>query len=133
MEPLQVTTAIVESGAGAALICCPSLSVWLLLGSTLDTPAAIALGRVCGVALLALGIGSWFARHYARSPAARGLVVAMVLYNVAVVVILAFAAIDSKLVGIALWPAVALHAAMSVWCVTYLLKRPSRAVEEPDK
>ena len=41
----------------------------------------------------------------------------MVLYNLGAVVILGAAGIRSQPVGIALWPAVVLHAAMTVWCV----------------
>jgi hypothetical protein len=33
--------------------------------------------------------------------------------------------IRSKTAGIALWPAVILHAAMAVWCVTLLLRKAS--------
>jgi hypothetical protein len=44
----------------------------------------------------------------------------MVLYNAASVALLAFAGLDLGLSGIALWPAVAVHAAMTAWCVTSL-------------
>ena len=49
----------------------------------------------------------------------------MVLYNLGAVVILGAAGIGSQPVGIALWPAVILHAVMAVWCVTCLRHRPS--------
>ena len=45
----------------------------------------------------------------------------MVLYNLGVAVILGAAGIRSQAVGIALWPAVMLHAAMTVWCIASLL------------
>jgi hypothetical protein len=126
MKRLLIVTAVIELGAGAALLCLPSATVTLLLGSGLDTPAAIALGRVAGVALFTLGVACWLAQYDAQSCAARGLVSAMVLYNLGAVVILGAAGIRSQPVGIALWPAVVLHAAMTVWCVTCLLRKPTR-------
>ena len=103
-----------------ALMCLPSMVVALLLGSPLDTAVAVALGRVAGAALLALGVANWLARDDQPSRATRGLVAAMVLYNVASVVILGTAGLRSQPVGVALWPTVILHAAMTVWCIASL-------------
>ncbi len=36
----------------------------------------------------------------------------------------AYAGLVLSMVGIALWPAVALHAALAVWCVVYIRERP---------
>jgi len=120
MKRLLLLTAIIEAGAGVALGCCPSAVVALLLGSGLNTPAAVTLGRMTGAALFALGVACWFARHDGRGCAARGLVGAMLFYNLAVVVIFIFARIGSGLAGVALWPAVVLHSAMAIWCMVYL-------------
>ena len=124
MKSLYTVTAAIELGAGLALLCCPPATVVLLLGSGLDTSAAVILGRVAGAALLALGVACWLARDDTQSRAARGLVVAMLLYNVATVALLAFAGIGLGLQGVALWPAVVLHAAMAVWCVACLRRGP---------
>jgi hypothetical protein len=102
----------------------------LLLGSPLDEPAAVALGRLAGVALLTLAVACWLAKYDAQSCAARGVVSAMVVYNLGAVLVLGAAGIWSRPVGIALWPAVALHAAMTVWCVASLrCKPPAKATE----
>ena len=120
MNQLLTLTAVIEVGTGLALVVLPSAAVTLLLGSALDTPAAVTLGRVAGAALLALGVACWLARHDGRSRAATGLVAAMLLYNLAAVSILASAGIGSGLGGVVLWSAVVLHAAMAVWCIACL-------------
>jgi hypothetical protein len=123
MKKLLVVTAVIELGAGVALLCCPSATVKLLLGSPLDSAAALTLGRVAGAALFALGVACWLAYYDAESCAARGLASAMVLYNIGVAVILGAAGIHSQPVGLVLWPAVILHAAMTVWCIASLLRK----------
>ena len=107
------------------MIAVPALVVRLLLGAEISG-AAIPLGRVAGVALLALGIACWLASYDAQSCAARGVVSGMVLYNLGAVLVLGAAGLQSPPAGIALWPAVILHAAMTVWCVVSLLNKPDR-------
>lgn len=116
MNRLLKLTAIIEAATGLGLLALPSVVVQLLLGSPLDTSAALILGRVAGAALLALGVACWLASNDAQSRAAGGLVVAMLLYNVAVAAVLAYAGLGLGLHGVALWPAVILHAVMAVWC-----------------
>jgi hypothetical protein len=120
MKRLLIATAVIEVGAGVALMVCPSATVALLLGSGLDTFAAVTLGRLAGAALFALGIACWLGQYDARSRAARGLISAMVLYNLGAFVILGTAGFWSQAVGVALWPATVLHAAMAAWCIAYL-------------
>jgi hypothetical protein len=132
MKSLYTVTAAIELGAGLALLCSPSATVVLLLGSGLDTSAAVMLGRVAGAALLALGVACWLARDDTQSRAARGLVVAMLIYNIVATAVLAFAGIGLGLHGVVLWPAVVLHAAMGVWCITTLLKAQAAARSRRD-
>ena len=118
-----------EMGAGLALLCCPSVTAALLVGAPLEAPAALTVRRVGGAGLLALGVACWLARGDTQSRAARGLVSAMVLYNLGVVVILGAAGIRSQPVGVALWPVVILHAAMTVWCIRHLVRKPAQIAE----
>ena len=124
MNRLLKLTAIIEAATGLGLIVVPAMVVRLLLGGEISG-ASIPLGRVAGVALLALGVACWFASYEVQNRAARGVASAMMLYNVGVILILAAAGLQSRPVGIALWPAVILHAAMSVWCVANLRSNPS--------
>ena len=120
VDALQTTTAVIEAGAGLALLSFPSAAVALLLGAPLETLAGLTVARVGGAALLTLGVAFWLARGDTQSRAARGSVAAMVLYNPGVAIILGAAGIRSQPVGIVLWPAVVLHAAMTIWCIMSL-------------
>ena len=64
-------------------------------------------------ALIALGVACWFAGRDAQSSAARGVVAAMLLCNVA-------ARCASGMTGVGLWPAVVVRAGLGVWCVACL-------------
>ena len=114
---LQSATAVIEAGAGVALLSFPSDAAKVLLGAPLDTPDAWTVARIGGMALLTLGAAFWLARGDAQSRASKGLIAAMVLYNLGAAIILAAAGVGSRRVGVALWPAVVLHAAMTVWCI----------------
>jgi hypothetical protein len=127
LKRLLTLTALIEAATGLALIAAPSVVVQLLLGSPLGTSAALTLGRVAGSALLALGIACWLARDDTQSRATRGLVSAMALYNLATVAVLSFAGVGFGLHGVALWPAVILHAMMSVWCIARLRRSSKTA------
>ena len=129
MKMLHTVTAVIEAGAGLALGCFPSAVVTLLLGTGLDTPAAVILGRLAGAALLALGVACWLARGDAESRAARGLAAAMVVYNFGAVALFVYAGIGLGLHGVALWPAAILHAGMTAWCILCLQRRqPAKPV-----
>jgi hypothetical protein len=125
MKRLLALTAAIEAATGLALIAVPSGVVHLLLGAEISG-ASIPLGRVAGAALLALGIACWLAQYDAESCAARGLVSAMALYNLGAVLILGAAGVQSKPAGIALWPAVILHA-VTIWCIACLRRGPEIA------
>ena len=119
MKPLLKLTAFIEAATGLGLIAVPAFVVQLLLGNEL-LGAGIPLGRLAGVALLALSIACWLTSSDTRSCAARGIVSAMASYNLGAVLILGVAGLRSPLVGILFWPAVILHAAMAAWCIACL-------------
>jgi predicted membrane-bound dolichyl-phosphate-mannose-protein mannosyltransferase len=92
MKRFLTLTAVIEAATGLALIAVPAIVVRLLLGAEISG-ASIPLGRVAGAALLALGVACWLARDDTQSRAARGLVVAMLIYNIVATAVLAFAGI----------------------------------------
>jgi hypothetical protein len=121
MRQLLELTAIIEGSTGLALLVAPSMVVLLLLGSPLEASTGVTLGRVAGAALLALGVACGLARDETQSVAARGLIIAMTVYNVGAVVVLGAAGIGARPVGVVLWPAVILHAVMTAWCGVILM------------
>jgi len=110
MKKLLTITAIIETATGLGLLAAPAVLAQLLLGGTLDTPAALTVARVGGAALITISVACWLSRENGRA-----LVAAMLLYNVVVVGILALA-----LSGLGLWPAIALHLAFAFWCMACL-------------
>lgn len=121
-KSLFVASALIEAGAGLALIVSPALTVSLLIGVPFDIPAAAVVGRLTGAALLALALACWISRDDTAGPSVRGLVAGLSLYNGAAVVVLSWSGLGLRLTGIGLWPAVALHLGMAAWCLASLRK-----------
>jgi hypothetical protein len=98
-----------------------------LLGASLEAPAALVVARMAGAALLSLGCACWLARNDGPNRSLGGMVAAMLLYNSVAVAVLANAATRARLVGALTWPAIALHAALAVWCIACLRSEPVNA------
>jgi len=103
MNRALVFAAIGEGVTGLALLIAPSLVGQLLLGEQL-AGAAIPVARVAGIALIALAIACW------PGPP----IVGMLTYSVVVTLYLAFLGLVGGLGGVLLWPAVVLHAILSM-------------------
>ena len=129
MKHLLRLTGLIEAATGLALIVVPGTVVQVLLGAEV-AGASIPLARLVGMALFALGVACWIAQYDVQAWAARGVVSAMMLYNMGAVVILGAAGLWSRPVGLALWPAVGLHVVMMVWCTTCLRRGPVEIVND---
>ncbi|HEY2714464.1 MAG TPA: hypothetical protein VGI60_18275 [Chthoniobacterales bacterium] len=126
MKRLLLATALIEAGAGLALLTCSSGFTQLLLALPLEGAVGTAVARVGGLGLLTLSVAAWFASQDSQSHAARGLVTAMVLYNLGAALILCMTGLTLHSVGVLLWPIVILHAGMACWCVALLLFYPAQ-------
>jgi hypothetical protein len=127
MNRLLTLAAVIETATGLALMAMPSVVVRLLLGGEVSG-ASIPLGRVAGFALLALGMACWPGRDTTGkiTPA----FLAMLSYNSLTAFYLLCVGIGREWVGPLLWPAVVLHAAMTVWLVTCFRRRPTQVTEK---
>jgi len=121
---LFIATALLECGAGLALLGSPALATWLVLGVRTPSPEVLFLGRIGGAGLLAIGIASWFARDDRGGRAQQGLLRALLVYNAGACATLLLAGATSPAAGVALWPGVVLHIVMTIWCVLSLRASP---------
>ncbi len=117
---LLMATAIIEVSAGVLLLVSPTFFLTLLFRVEPTAPETIVGARVTGASLVALGVACWLALEVPASRSASGLIAVMLLYNTAVGAILTLAATILHMQGVALWPAVALHTVMAVWCLACL-------------
>ena len=69
------------------------------------------VGRVAGVALLSLGLVCWISRQVANKTA---VLAGMLTYNLLVTAYLTYLGFGGELVGILLWPATVIHAALTL-------------------
>jgi hypothetical protein len=95
--------AVTETITGLALLIVPSLVGRMLLGQQL-AGVAIPVARVAGIALIALGLACWPATP----------LIAMLIYNLAITAYLVYLGLAGEFAGLLLWPAVALHALLSI-------------------
>ena len=120
MKALLATTAVLEGATGVGLMAAPGRVAGLLLGADLGAGAGEVVGRVAGAALVALAVACWRARADPTTPAAHGVVLAMLAYNALATAVLAYAGAAASLEGLLLWPAVIAHAGLAGWCLAGL-------------
>jgi hypothetical protein len=103
MKKLLPLVALGELATGLALLVVPSLVAQLLLGAEL-TGIAVPVARVAGIALIALAVACW-----PGTP-----LIGMLTYSAAVALYLAYLGFAGGASGILLWPAVILHAILTI-------------------
>ena len=104
MKNVLKLAALGETITGLALLIVPSLVSWLLLGTEL-IGVSMPIARVTGIALVGLGVACW-----PNWTALSG----MLTYSTLVTMYLAYLGIRVEWVGPLLWPAVALHAMLTL-------------------
>jgi hypothetical protein len=119
-KALLTAIAVAELVTGVGLLLAPSTVVELLLGSPLGSGVPLVVGRVAGLALIAIGLICWLERAGNRGGSPTGLLIGLLSYNVAVPVLLVHSYVSYRTDGIGLWPAVALHLAFAIWLAACL-------------
>ena len=115
MRRVLVLAAVGEAATGVALLLVPSLVGQLLFGVEL-TGIAMTVARVTGIALVALGVAC-----FSAGEAGQGLS-GMLTYSLLGTLYLVYLGLDGEWVGSLLWPAAAIHAALTVLLATSWLK-----------
>ena len=105
----------------------PALAIWVLLGVREPSPEALIASRIGGTGLLAIAVACWLGRDDGGSSSQHGLLWALLLYNVGAFAVLTVAGSMLRMAGVALWPAVGLHAVMTIWCALNLRAWHARA------
>jgi len=121
---LLIATALGEGGMGLLLLAWPPVPMLLLLGVEQPSSEAGSVARIAGAALIAVAVACWFGRNDHDGPAQKGLLVGVLIYDLAAAGILAYTGWFLSLAGIVLWPAVVLHAGLAAWCVACLFVKP---------
>src|SRR3954470_19496298 len=120
LKALFLVTGVVETVTGLALLAVPAVVLAALLGIQPAIAETLLVARIAGAALLAIGVVSALARDDASLPAQRGLLTGILLYDVLAALLLGYSGVVMAIGGPALWPAVALHTLLAVWCVICL-------------
>jgi len=114
MKKLLILAAITEALTGLILLVYPLILIRLLFDSDI-TGAGVMISRLAGCSLIALGVACWPDRDKIRP------FVGMLIYNVLAALYLAYVGVTGR-VGILLWPAVAVHVALSLLLVRAWMK-----------
>lgn len=121
MKNLLTTMAILEALVGILLLIAPVFIASKLLGAESLDANAQTIARIAGAALTTLGFACW---HYRKSEHARPLVMAMTFYNLAVPIVLLYGRYALDLKAPELVPPVFFHAAIGIWCIFTMRKKP---------
>jgi hypothetical protein len=121
MNRLLTLAAVAEATTGLALLVAPTLVGRLLLGTEL-TGVSIPVARVAAIALIALGI--------ACLPGLA--LLGMLVYSALAMAYLAYVGIGGEWVGPLLWPAVVVHAVLTLLLARAWLKARVEALKSGD-
>ena len=124
MKKLLTLAALGEAVTGLALLVYPPIVVRLLFGAEI-AGAGIVMSRIAGISLIALGVGCW-PGHDADSSVTRALR-AMLSYSLLATLYLGYLGINGEWVGKLLWPAVVIHAGVTIlFARAWLTERQNR-------
>jgi hypothetical protein len=104
---LLAIAALGEAATGLVLVIYPSIVIKLLFGANV-AGAGVVMSRISGIVLIALGIACW-----PCAPTSRALA-GMLTYSSLAMLYLCYLGISGGFTGILLWPAVVLHALLTV-------------------
>jgi hypothetical protein len=108
---------VLELLAGLGLLLVPGFALDALLGTLNPAAETLGVSRLAGVALIAIGV---MCHSGHRSPLSWWVLAGMLVYNAGAAAVLAFIGAELGLAGPLLWPAVILHAGLTIWVLISL-------------
>lgn len=109
---LILVSAVLETGTGFALLTLPRFAVRVLLGVEL-VGAGVATSRLCGVALISLGLACWPESQPALHRMDRRAARALLVYNASATAYLGGLLAFDGYRGVLLVPAIVIHAVLA--------------------
>ena len=121
LKTLLTITSIFEFPTGLALTIVPGKVFHFLFGASLLQSTGEMVGRIAGIALIALSLACWFARNEFHSSMV--LTKSMLIYNLGIVIFFLLVLYEDHLSGVGFWPAIVLHTALAGWCLKNIVGR----------
>jgi hypothetical protein len=122
-------SAFVEMAGGGVLLVLPSAGARLLFDRGLGSAESLTIARIGGAALLSIAVICWLVERFEHG-AVMVVVGGLSVYNTLTAALLGYAALVLRMHGLALWPAILLHAVLLGWCVARL-RADSTAAADP--
>jgi Na+-driven multidrug efflux pump len=107
LKKLLTLAAIGETATGLALLIVPSLVVRLLFDAEI-VRVGVVMSRLAGIALIGLGVACWPGTDTRQASCG------MVTYSVLAMLYLTYIGVRGEWVGLLLWPAVVVHAVLTL-------------------
>ena len=122
MPSIVSVSAAIEAATGLVLLIAPQLFASLVLGTGFDQ-AGVVVARVCGVALLSLGLACWPEEHVSVGEGGTAVARALLTYNASIAAYFAYLRILGGYRGILLVPAILLHVVITTLLVKHYARR----------
>jgi hypothetical protein len=116
LKKLLTLAAIGETATGLALLIVPSLVVRLLFDAEI-LGVGVVMSRLVGIALIGLGIACWPGTDTRQAS------YGMLTYSVLAMLYLTCIGVRGEWIGLLLWPAVVVHAALTLLLARAWFKR----------
>ena len=112
MKNTLAVAAVGEALTGLVLLVYPPIVVRLLFGAEI-AGAGVVMSRIAGIALIALGLACWPGGD--AESGANGALRGMLSYSLLATLYLGYLGIGGEWVGWLLWPAVVVHAVVTIF------------------
>ncbi len=122
LSNLLVVNAIVALAYGISFVLVPA-TVLSLYGMTQGTSEALA-GQFFGVALIAIGLLTWFARNIADSDTQRAIVLALLISDVIGVIVAVLGTVSGVMSAVG-WSAVGIYVLLALGYAYFQFVKPS--------